>query len=117
MKTFDDLSPLGKLRNSVVDIDYYYDLGGQLISLAEGCSLNFCGGGIQNGRIAGNNSTLLGAVKLSNVTLSGTWTMFGPTTNRPTSPLVGDTYFDTTLGKPIWYKGSNAWVDATGSTV
>ena len=40
----------------------------------------------------------------------------GTTANRPTARLfVGRFYFDTTLGKPIWYDGTN-WVDATGAT-
>jgi hypothetical protein len=41
------------------------------------------------------------------------------TANRPTLPLPGQLYFDTTLdadGKPIWYTGT-AWVDATGAVV
>lgn len=41
----------------------------------------------------------------------------GTTSNRPTTNLyTGLYYFDTTLGKPIWYNGSG-WVDATGTTV
>lgn len=41
----------------------------------------------------------------------------GTTANRPTLSLqVGQQYFDTTLGYPIWYDGTD-WVDATGSTV
>lgn len=40
----------------------------------------------------------------------------GTTTQRPPSPVQGQYYFDTTVGKPIWRNGSN-WVDATGSTV
>jgi hypothetical protein len=41
----------------------------------------------------------------------------GTTANRPTSSLqVGQYYFDTTLGHPIWYDGTD-WVDATGSIV
>ena len=41
----------------------------------------------------------------------------GITSKRPTTKLfVGRTFFDTTLGKPIWYDGTN-WVDATGATV
>ena len=41
----------------------------------------------------------------------------GTTAQRPTSSLwVGRTYFDTTLGKPIWYKNPG-WVDATGAAV
>lgn len=41
---------------------------------------------------------------------------YGTTANRPESPLAGEIYLDTTLGKPIFYKGT-AWVDATGATV
>lgn len=40
----------------------------------------------------------------------------GSTANRPESPATFATYFDTTLGQPIWYDGVN-WVDATGATV
>jgi hypothetical protein len=36
---------------------------------------------------------------------------------RPTDQLtVGQVFFDTALGKPIWWKGGQ-WVDATGTTV
>jgi hypothetical protein len=41
------------------------------------------------------------------------------TANRPSLPLTGQLYLDTTLdpdGKPIWYTGT-AWVDATGAVV
>lgn len=41
------------------------------------------------------------------------------TANRPTNGVsVGDWYFDTTLGKPVWVASINpsvAWVDATGT--
>jgi len=41
----------------------------------------------------------------------------GLTADRPTQNLqVGQFYFDTTLGYPIWYDGSD-WVDATGTVV
>ena len=41
----------------------------------------------------------------------------GTTANRPTKNLtVGLFYFDTTLGKPVWYEGPG-WVDATGASV
>lgn len=50
----------------------------------------------------------------------------GTTANRPvkTNVWIGRTYFDTTLGKPIWAKTiastspyTVTWVDATGTTV
>lgn len=42
----------------------------------------------------------------------------GASTDRPAAASIyaGFVYFDTTLGKPIWYNGSN-WVDATGADV
>lgn len=56
----------------------------------------------------------------------GTWKDFGQvdsslwengtSSNRPSSPSVGTRYFDTTLGKPIWFNGTN-WVDAAGTIV
>ena len=40
----------------------------------------------------------------------------GTTTQRPTSRLwVGRQYFDTDLGHPVWYDGTQ-WVDASGTT-
>lgn len=39
----------------------------------------------------------------------------GTTADRPTVGLyTGRPYFDTTLGQPIWYDGTQ-WVDATGT--
>jgi hypothetical protein len=39
----------------------------------------------------------------------------GTTAARPTTATVGFTYFDTTLGKPIWLKTApSSWIDATG---
>lgn len=38
------------------------------------------------------------------------------TASRPSSPETGVQYFDTTLGQPIWYDGTN-WVDSAGTTV
>jgi hypothetical protein len=38
-------------------------------------------------------------------------------TVRPTKNLwIGRMFFDTTLGKPIWYENPD-WVDATGTVV
>lgn len=38
------------------------------------------------------------------------------TGSRPSNPPVGWCYFDTTLGHPVWWDGSQ-WVDATGAAV
>ena len=40
----------------------------------------------------------------------------GTTAQRPNPSFAGQQYFDTTLGKPIWWNGS-AWVDNAGATV
>ena len=40
----------------------------------------------------------------------------GSSAGRPAAPVTGQRYFDTTLGKPIWYNGTN-WVDAQGTVV
>lgn len=42
----------------------------------------------------------------------------GGTENRPTTHEYGQPYFDTTLGKPIyWNSVSNSWIDAMGNNV
>lgn len=43
----------------------------------------------------------------------------GATASRPTPTYIGQPYFDTTLGKPIWAKTITpvAWVDSTGTAV
>lgn len=45
----------------------------------------------------------------------------GPTANRPvTNTYVGQFWFDTTLGYPVWVKTPGAapvWVNATGAAV
>ena len=40
----------------------------------------------------------------------------GPTADRPTNFKVGMSYFDTDLGKPIYWNGTE-WVDSTGTAV
>jgi hypothetical protein len=39
----------------------------------------------------------------------------GATAGRPAAPAVGTAYFDTTLGKPVWYNGTG-WVNSSGAT-
>ncbi len=43
-------------------------------------------------------------------------TLNGPSANRPTSSVVGQFYYDTGVGKPIWWNGST-FKDAAGNTV
>lgn len=39
----------------------------------------------------------------------------GATGSRPANPVTGEAFFDTTLGQPVWWDGSD-WVDATGTS-
>jgi hypothetical protein len=70
------------------------------------------------------NGTLpAGAIKLFDYVDQTVWktmTDNGTTANRPTNPIVGQDYFDTTLGKKITCKTGGAspvWVDGSGTTV
>ena len=55
--------------------------------------------------------------RLDNYNLIASVPEFGNTANRPAVRVqTGQFYFDTTLGIPIWYDGTD-WVDATGTVV
>ena len=68
-------------------------------------------------------------IKLDELSGAASWKGIGPiegdaaartsgtTAQRPTGVAVGFTYFDTTLGKPIYFKSTGVWVDSTGATV
>ena len=43
-------------------------------------------------------------------------TMNGVSANRPTSSVIGQSYFDTSIGKPIWWDGTG-FKDAAGNYV
>ncbi|MFA5305980.1 MAG: hypothetical protein WC365_00885 [Candidatus Babeliales bacterium] len=44
------------------------------------------------------------------------YNLSGVSTDRSTSLSDGSMYFDTTLGRPIWYTTTGGWVDADGTT-
>ena len=55
--------------------------------------------------------------QLNNYTQATATPDYGTTVNRPTKKLqIGQFYFDTTLGYPIWYNGTK-WVNASGTEV
>ena len=55
--------------------------------------------------------------QIDNYTFASEIPASGPKTNRPTSNLqLGQSYFDTTLGYPIWYNGTK-WVNSSGTIV
>lgn len=43
-------------------------------------------------------------------------TLNGPSSTRPTGSVMGQPYYDTTIGKPIWWNGST-FKDAQNNTV
>jgi hypothetical protein len=64
-----------------------------------------------------NNAFRLYFAQLDNFTQATTIPNSGVTANRPIDRLqVGQFYFDTTLGLPIWWDGSD-WIDASGTVV
>jgi hypothetical protein len=61
-----------------------------------------------------NNALRLYFNQVDNFTQNVTVPATGTTANRPTESLqVGQYYFDTTLGIPIWWNGAQ-WVNALG---
>ena len=114
----------GMIRNGanfrVYKSGYYYVISASRLSNATIISveaLSSVGSSVNaNATIIDDGST----VDLSTYTLlpnSISATSSGTSTNRPTvSPaMIGTTYFDTTLGKPIYWNGS-VWVDKDGYT-
>jgi hypothetical protein len=64
-----------------------------------------------------NNALRLYFNQIDNFTQNVTIPPSGITANRPTERLeVGQYYFDTTLGLPIYWNGTN-WIDAAGTVV
>lgn len=43
--------------------------------------------------------------------------LYGSVLGRPRSSVVGQQYFDTSIGRPIYKRGDGAWVDGAGSVV
>ena len=41
--------------------------------------------------------------------------LYGSVLGRPISSVVGQQYFDTAIGRPIFRRGDGAWVDGAGS--
>jgi hypothetical protein len=55
--------------------------------------------------------------QLNNYTQATATPDYGTTVNRPTAnQQIGQFYFDTTLGYPIWWNGTK-WVNASGTGV
>lgn len=64
-----------------------------------------------------NNALRLYFAQIDNFTQASAIPDSGETASRPTEQLqVGQLYFDTDLGLPIWWNGSD-WIDAAGTVV
>lgn len=61
--------------------------------------------------IDGSGAVVVGAVVPSGTI--GLVGMFGPTSGRPGSPVLGQRYLDTSLSRPDWWNGA-AWVNFSG---
>ena len=58
--------------------------------------------------------TAIGALTNEELAVVTTVNNGGDTASRPTEPVLYQSYFDATLGKPIWWNGTG-WVDAAGA--
>jgi hypothetical protein len=105
------------------------DLEGHTLTLPSGCTLDFQGGlftSSSNGAVLNGNGALVlenGGNCFRNITKQGMISSDGNPidapnsgTSRPNGVQVGFLFFDTSLGKPIFYKGNSVWVDATGAS-
>jgi hypothetical protein len=64
-----------------------------------------------------NNALRLYFNQIDNFTQNVTIPASGITADRPTERLeVGQYYFDTTIGRPIYWNGTN-WINAAGTVV
>ena len=59
-------------------------------------------------KVTDSPTDALSMVNRKYVTLNGT------TANRPVSSVTGHRYFDTSIGRPVYWSGST-WVDGAGS--
>lgn len=58
--------------NTIYKITKDLDIGGGTLTIPEGCTLDFQGGGINNGTLVLNNTALIGTIKIANtVTITG----------------------------------------------
>jgi hypothetical protein len=96
-------------------------LGTDLIPSADANLINIGTGGLPGSQTVINIGSVFGGNTVIN--LSGTIVnnnssvlISGPTSSRPSPTFVGQFYFDTTLGLPIWTSSLSGpiWVNAAG---
>jgi hypothetical protein len=89
-----------KIRDSLVSTGGKY-INGKLIDLTAMSGVTISG-------IADGQFLMYQNGQLINVQMQGSI--------RPTTPVNGQPFFDTNLGLPIWYTGSN-WINCSGNVV
>jgi len=85
----------------------------KLSSIAMNATADMTGSQIKTAYEAENDTNVFddaAVAKLASLKLNGA------STSRPNAPGVGDSFFDSTLGMPIWYNGT-AWIDAAKNVV
>jgi hypothetical protein len=88
-----------------------YPLNGRSLQGTDNCT------GVVTGQTADIPLSVLATFILTTL---GAGAISGPTTSRPSPPgFIGQYYFDTTLGFPVWVKTISpaVWVDASGVSV
>jgi hypothetical protein len=101
---------VGKNIITMTGTENFLDTGGGSLSISTGSGTSVLNTFI-NGQVTGANATDPNHfVTLSQLGDSGT------TAERPGSPVLAQMFFDTTLGIPIWYNGTN-WINAAGVIV
>lgn len=87
--------------------------GGDLIWWGDNAGLHLWGG-------TGHSILIDSPMDFQQHTVNNLVWQSGVTSARPSNPVVGQVFYDTTLSKPIWCKVGGAtptWTDATGTTV
>lgn len=113
--------PLFMMAGSVTIGTFDRDDGGLSgnVTLSSGNSTNISGNTLITTGTAGSTrgKVLFGAIQnhQQNTSEKVVWE-YGVTGARPAGAINGQRFFDSTLGKPIWYHAGN-WVDATGAVV
>lgn len=115
-----DLANFSKSRGIVVETNH--DIQSSTGGTASITGVDFTTNTLTLSNISGSfdvsdSVTYKGKYNIGNSTYSNIQSIgYGTSAQRPSSPVNGYMYWDTTLGKPIWRVG-NAWKDATGTNV
>ena len=115
-----DLTDFSKLRGLVVESNHNITSssgGTATISSVDADTSTLTLSSVTGTFAVGDTLVYKGKTQIGNSTYSNIQSIgYGTTAQRPSTPVNGYMYWDTTLGKPIWRVGNN-WKDATGTNV